>query len=348
MNPTSWSLAELAARLGGRVLGDPETRVSQVAALEHADTRHISFLGNSKYRAQLETSQAGAVILAEGDADHARMPCIVVGNPHAAFARVAGWLHPLPARAPGIHPTAVVAADAQIPADVHIGAHVSIASGVSIGAGSVIMDGCCIGDGVRIGACAWLYSNVTIYHGCVLGDDLIVHAGTVIGSDGFGLAWEGDHWSKVPQVGRVVIGNDVEIGANVAIDRGAIEDTVIGNGVKLDNQIHIAHNCSIGDHTVIAGCVGMAGSTHIGAYCQIGGASQVSGHLTICDRVIISGGTTITKDIREPGVYTSVQPFLKHEDWLRNAVHLRRLDDMAKRIKQVEKQLNTQAERGES
>jgi UDP-3-O-[3-hydroxymyristoyl] glucosamine N-acyltransferase len=345
---TSWSLAELAARLGGRVQGDPETRVSQVAALEHAGPQHISFLNNSKYRAQLAASQAGAVILAEGDVDHAHMPCIVVVNPHAAFARVAAWLNPLPARVPGVHPSAVVAADVELPADVHIGPCVTIAAGASIGAGSVIMDGCHIGDGVRIGARAWLYPGVTIYHGCVLGDDLIVHSGTVIGSDGFGLAWEGDHWSKVPQVGRVVIGNDVEIGANVAIDRGAIDDTVIGNGVKLDNQIHIAHNCRIGDHTVIAGCVGMAGSTRIGAYCQIGGAAQISGHLDICDRVIVSGGTTITKDIREPGVYTSVQPFLKHEDWLRNAVHLRRLDDMAKRIKQLEKQLNTQAERGES
>ena len=337
----SYRLSEIAAKLGGRALGDAEVRISQIASLETAQPGQISFLTNSKYRAQLTGTRAGAVILAEADADSTDLPRIVSDNPYAYFAKVSAMLNPLPESRPGVHPSAVVGAGAKIDKTASIGATAVIGEGATIGAHSVIGEGCCIGANAVIGCRARLYPRVVVYHDCVTGDNLIAHSGVVIGADGFGIAMDEGRWIKIPQIGRVVIGDDVEIGANTTIDRGALDDTVIENGVKLDNQIQVAHNVRIGAHTAIAGCVGIAGSTTIGSYCRIGGGAGIAGHLHIADHVEIAAFTLIGKSIREAGSYSGIFPFAKTEDWRRNAVHLRHLDELAKRIKTLEQQLES-------
>jgi UDP-3-O-[3-hydroxymyristoyl] glucosamine N-acyltransferase len=337
----SYRLSEIAAQLGGRVLGDTEVRISQIATLETAQPDQISFLTNSKYRAQLAETQAGAVILAEADADATGLPRIISDNPYAYFAKVSALLNPLPEVRPGVHPSAVIGTGAKIDATASIAATAVIGEGTKIGAHSVIGEGCCIGANVVIGSRARLYPRVVIYHDCVIGDNLIAHSGVVIGADGFGIAMDEGRWIKIPQIGRVVIGNDVEVGANTTIDRGALSDTVIEDGVKLDNQIQVAHNVHIGAHTAIAGCVGIAGSTTIGRYCRIGGSAGILGHLQIADHVEIAAFTLIGKSIREAGSYAGIFPFAKAEDWRRNSVHLRHLDDLAGRIKALEKQLES-------
>lgn len=335
----SYRLADIAAQLGGRVLGDAEARISQIATLEKAQSNHISFLTNSKYRTQLAGTQAGAVILGEADAEATDLPRIISDNPYAYFARVSALLNPLPKAKPGVHPGAIVGAGAQIDATASIAAMAVIGEGATIGAFSVIGAGCCIGANTVIGSRVRLYPGVVIYHDCVIGDNLIAHSGVVIGSDGFGIAMDEGRWIKIPQIGRVVIGNDVEIGANTTIDRGALDDTLIEDGVKLDNQIQVAHNVHIGTHTAIAGCVGIAGSTSIGRYCRIGGSAGILGHLHIADHVEIAAFTLIGKSIREAGSYAAIFPFVKTEDWRKNAVHLRHLDDLVKRVKALEQEL---------
>jgi UDP-3-O-[3-hydroxymyristoyl] glucosamine N-acyltransferase len=338
----SISLADIAAQLGGRVLGDGSVRVAQVATLEKAQAQHIGFLANSKYRSQLATTKAGAVIVGEADADATMLPRIVSDNPYAYFARVSALLNPLPKAEPGIHPAAVVGKGAQIDPTASIAATAVVGEGAVIGANSVIGEGCCIGANVVIGRRARLYPRVTIYRNCVIGDDFIAQSGAVIGSDGFGFAMEeGRRWIKIQQIGRVVIGNDVEVGANTTIDRGALDDTVIEDGVKLDNQIQVAHNVRIGAYTAIAGCVGIAGSATIGKYCRIGGSAGILGHLQIADHVEIASFTLIGKSITEPGSYAGIMPFSRNDDWRRNAVHMRHLDDMAKRLKKLEKEIES-------
>jgi len=337
----SYRLSEIAAHLGGRVLGDAGVRISQIATLEKAQPDQISFLTNSKYRAQLASTQAGAVILGEADADATGLPRIISDNAYAYFARVSVLLNPLPEAKPGIHPSAVIGAGAAIDATASIAATAVVGEGARIGAFSVVGAGCCIGANVVIGSHARLYPRVVIYHGCLIGDNLIAHSGAVIGSDGFGIAMDEGHWIKIPQIGRVVIGNDVEIGANTTVDRGALDDTVIEDGVKLDNQIQVAHNVRIGAHTAIAGCAGIAGSTTIGRYCRIGGSAGISGHLQIADHVEIAAFTLIGKSIREAGSFTGAFPFARTEDWRKNAVHLRHLDDLVQRVKALEKELES-------
>jgi len=337
----AYRLSEIAERLGGRILGRAETCVSQVATLETAKPEQISFLTNSKYRAQLESTKAGAVILGEADAEATGLPRIVSDNPYAYFARVSALLNPLPQAKPGIHPGAVVSAGAKIDPTASIAATAVIGSGAEIGAYSVIGEGCSIGENAVVGNHARLYPRVVVYHDCLIGDNLIAHSGAVIGSDGFGHALDQGRWVKIPQIGRVVIGNDVEIGANTTIDRGALDDTVIEDGVKLDNQIQVAHNVRIGAHTAIAACVGIAGSTTIGKYCQIGGSAGILGHLQIADHVEIAAFTLIGKSIREPGAYVAIFPFSRVEDWRKNTVHLRHLDDLVKRIKHLEEEIKT-------
>jgi len=335
----TYTLAELAARIGGRVLGDAQVEIRQIATLERAQPDQISFLTNRKYHAQLVSTKAGAVILGEADADATDLPRIISANPYACFAKVSSLLNPFPETAPGVHPRAVVGEGAQIDPTASIAAMAVVGAGAVIGAHSVIGEGCFVGDNVVIGRHARLYPRVVIYHGCVIGDNLIAHAGVVFGSDGFGIAMDEGRWIKIPQIGRVVIGNDVEIGANTTIDRGALDDTVIEDGVKLDNQIQIAHNVRIGAHTAIAGCVGIAGSTTIGKYCQIGGSAGILGHLKIADGVVIASFTLIGKSIREAGSYAGIFPFSKTDDWKKSAVHLRHLDEMSNRIKVLEKLL---------
>ena len=347
----SLTLAELQAHLGGTIRGDGGVLLDGAASLEKAGPGQLGFLLGRKFLALARASAASALLVPEALASTLTEPlpqaCLVVANPHACFARALALLHPEPMPAPGIHPGAGVAADYAIDATARIGPGCVIEAGARIGAHCVLGPHCVIGAGASLGEACHLHARVTVQHGCVVGKRAILHPGCVIGSDGFGLAWDanqgGGHWLKVPQVGRVVIGDDVEIGANTTIDRGALDDTVIEDGVKLDNLIQVAHNCHIGRHTAIAGCVGIAGSTRIGAYCQIGGAAMIIGHLEIADRVTISSGTFVAKDIREAGTYTSVQPLMRHADWLRNAAHLRHLDALAKRVKTLEKQIAGQS-----
>ncbi len=333
-------LKDIAARLGGELLGDGETVITQVAPLGTAGPQHLSFLANGKYRHQLATTCAAAVIVGPGERDATALPRIVAANPYLYFAKVSRLLNadtaPLP---PGIHPSAMVASSARVAGSAAIGAQVVVGEGAVIGAHARLFPGCILGEGAVVGEGTVLYPNVTVYHGCVIGARCILHAGSVVGSDGFGLAPDEGRWLKIPQIGRVVIGDDVEIGANTTIDRGALDDTVIEDGVKLDNLIQVAHNVRIGAHTAIAACVGIAGSARIGRHCTIGGAAVVLGHLEVADHVNISAGTLITKSVTVPGTYTSAMPFAPHGAWLKNAAHLRHLDAMAERIKQLEARL---------
>ncbi len=337
----SYRLSEIAARFGGRVLGQAEVCVNQVATLETAQPAQISFLANSKYRAKLAGTKAGAVILGKADADATELPRIITDNPYAYFARVSALLNPLPEAKPGIHPSAVIGAGVKIDATASIAATAVIGDQAKIGAHSIIGEGCYIGNNVTVGSHARLYPRVVIYHDCVIGDNLIAHSGAVIGSDGFGIAMDEGRWLKIPQIGRVVIGNDVEIGANTTIDRGALDDTVIEDGVKLDNQIQVAHNVRIGAHTAMAGFSGIAGSSTVGRYCLIGGNAGIAGHLQIADHVEIAAFTLITKSIREAGFYSGSFPAARTDIWRKNAVHLRHLDDLVKRIKTLEQELES-------
>jgi UDP-3-O-[3-hydroxymyristoyl] glucosamine N-acyltransferase len=335
----SYSLSELTSRFGGEVIGDPELRVSRVATLENAEADAITFLANELYLRHLKHTRAGAVILASSARNATEAPRIVCANPYAYFARVSALLNPPRAVVPGVDATAHVHPGASLDPGAEIGPFVTIARGARVEAGAVIGAGCYIGEDAVIGAEARLYAAVTIYHGCSVGARTIVHAGVVIGADGFGIAFDEDRWVKVPQVGAVRIGEDCEIGANTTIDRGAIEDTVIEDGVKLDNQIQIAHNVRIGAHTAIAACTGIAGSAQVGSYCRIGGGVGIAGHVKIADKVEISGHTAITKSIPAPGVFTGVYPFEANRDWRRNAAQLRHLAELARRIGALEEDI---------
>ena len=330
-------LRDLQTKLGGETVGEVKQPLAGVGTIDSAKPTEITFLANPRYRSALSGTHAGAVIVGHADRDLTSLPRIVTSNPYAYFARVAQLFNPSQAHASGIHPSSVIHAGARIAPSASIGEFVSIGAGAEIGEGVRIGPGCVIGDGVAVGAQTCLTARVTVYAHCRIGARGIVHAGAVIGADGFGFApdfsAEAGGWVKIPQTGRVIIGDDCEIGANTTIDRGAIEDTVIGNDVKIDNQVQVGHNCVIGDHTIISGCVGIAGSTRIGKRVMMGGGAGVVGHLEICDGAIISAMTMVTKSITEPGMYTGSMPLMKHADWLRNAVHLRRLDAMADAIK---------------
>jgi UDP-3-O-[3-hydroxymyristoyl] glucosamine N-acyltransferase len=330
-------LDEIVARLGGRVEGDPSVVVAQVATLASARHGEIAFLANPKYRRQLHSTQASAVIVPPEFADDVALPRIVHPNSYACYARVAALLNPPRARPAGIHPSAVVRGT--VAGTARVGENVVIGENAAIGENATLYPGCVIGDDVSIGDDSVLYPNVVVYDGCVIGRRAVIHAGAVIGSDGFGFARDGERWIKIPQTGRVVIGDDVEIGANTSIDRGALDDTVIGDGVKLDNQIQIAHNVVIGENTAMAGCVGVAGSTRIGRRCTVGGAGMIVGHLELADDVHVSAGTMVTGNLRRSGQYTSIFPLERHEEWLLNAAQIRRLAKLAGRVAELEKKI---------
>lgn len=339
MKRTAYRISDIAARFGGRVQGDGDITVDQVATLQSARAGQLAFLASSKYRSQLATTGAAAVIVGQADADATALPRIVCDNPYAYFARVSAFLNPPRQPVPGVHSTVVTGKGAQIDTSAEIGPQVSIGAGARIGARSIIMAGCVIGDGAVVGEDTCLYPSVVVYHECVLGDRVIVHSGAVIGADGFGIAWEEGRWRKIPQIGRVIIGNDVEIGANTTIDRGALDDTVIEDGVKLDNQIQIGHNVRIGAHTAIAACAGIAGSATIGKYCRIGGLTGILGHTQIADHVEISSYTMIGKPIREAGSYTGIFPFSTSQQWRKNAVHIRHLDELVEKVKTLQQEI---------
>jgi len=329
-------LSELARLTGATLDGDGSVVVERVATLERAGSRDIAFLTNPRYRAQLATTRAAAVIVDPAAAAATALPKLVSANPYAIYARVAAILHPEPARPAGIDPMARVDATARLAATASIGAFVVVGADARIGERAVVGPLCVIGDDASIGDDAVLDAHVTVYARCIVGARTLVHSGAVIGADGFGLADDAGRWRKIPQLGRVVIGDDVEIGANTTIDRGAIDDTVIEEGAKLDNQIQIGHNCVIGAHTAIAGCVGIAGSTRIGAHCRIGGAAMIGGHLEIADGSVISAATQVYDSIREPGIYTGAFPALPHRNWKRVASQVRRLRELAERVARLE------------
>ena len=336
----SFKLGEIVKRFGGELIGDSGIRVSQVAALESARSSDITFVTQPHYLPRLDQTRAGAVILSTDARDMTRLPRILCPNPHAYYAKVADLMNPPSAVRAGVHKSAVVDKSARVAKSASIGARAVIGAGVKIADKVVVGPGCFVGDNASLGAATRLHPNVTVYHECRIGARCIVHSGAVIGSDGFGIAKEDGVWKKIPQIGCVVIGDDVEIGANTTIDRGALDDTVIGNGVKLDNQIQIAHNVHIGANTAIAACVGIAGSAKIGSNCALGGASMIYGHITIADNINISAGTLIMKSLQQPGTYTGVYPFSSHQRWLRNAAHLRQLDDLVKRVSELERRLD--------
>jgi UDP-3-O-[3-hydroxymyristoyl] glucosamine N-acyltransferase len=330
-------LAELARMTGAALDGDGAVIVRRVATLERAEAGDIAFLANPRYRNQLASTRAGAVIVAPDAAAATALPKLVSSNPYATYARVATILHPPPALSPGVHPSAWIDPSARIAATASIGPFAVIAAHASVGERAVVGAHCVVGDAAGVGDDVVLDPRVTVYPRCLIGARTLVHSGAVIGADGFGLAEEGGRWHKIPQVGRVVVGSDVEIGANTTIDRGAIDDTIIEDDVKLDNQIQVGHNCVIGAHTAIAGCVGIAGSTRIGAHCRIGGAAMISGHLEIAAGTVISAATQVYDSIREPGIYTGAFPALPHREWKRVASQTRRLRELADRVSRLER-----------
>jgi UDP-3-O-[3-hydroxymyristoyl] glucosamine N-acyltransferase len=319
------TLGELAVRLGCELHGDPAREIDSVAILADAHPRAVTFLAERRHRAALKQTRAAAVVLEARFAAECPVAALISPNPRATYARIASLLYPLPALSAGIHASAIVAADARVDATAQVGPLAVIGARTRIGAGALIGPHCVLGADVEVGARVRLVARVTLAEGVTVGAGSILHPGCVVGSDGFGFAPERGAWLKIPQVGSVRIGADVEIGANTTVDRGAIGDTVIGDGVKLDNQIQIGHNVRLGAHTAIAGCTGVSGSTVIGERCQIGGACAIGGHLLITDDVVITGFSMISHSIPKPGVYSSGIPFEDARTWRRMVARFKRL-----------------------
>lgn len=336
-----WTLSALAERVDGQLIGAADYPITGVGTLQNAGADAISFLANSKYRKFLKSTTAGAVIITSADVDAVTGNAIVVADPYVAYAQIAALLYPpVTVAEPGVHASAVVDPDAHIDPSAAIGPQCYIAAGVKIAANVQIGPGCIIERDVNIAENSVLVARVTLCRGVRIGQRAMIHPGVVIGADGFGIALDKGRWINVPQVGSVLIGNDVDIGANTTIDRGAIEDTIISDGVKLDNQIQIGHNVTIGEHTVIAGCAGIAGSTRIGSYCAIGGGTGMAGHIEICDGVQLTGMSMVTKSITEPGTYSSGIPVEPSREWHKNVIRYRQMDKLQARVKALETQLN--------
>jgi UDP-3-O-[3-hydroxymyristoyl] glucosamine N-acyltransferase len=329
------SLGELAVRFGCTLKGDPDLRVAHVATLERADPQSLTFLANPRYRRYLLQTKAGAVVLDAKSAADCPVAALIAKNPYAVYARIASHLHPAPAVVPGRHPSAVVDPSAVIDPTAAIGPCAVIGVRAQIGARCVIGPGCVLMDDVTIGADTQLAANITLCSSVAVGERCLVHPGVTIGADGFGFAPDTGELVKVPQIGGVRIGNDVEIGANTTIDRGTIEDTVLEAGVKLDNQIQIGHNVHIGAHTVIAGCTGISGSTTIGARCMIAGQVGIAGHLSICDDVVVTGRSFVNSSIGKPGYYSGGLPFDEAVRFRKNAARFHRLDELARQVRRL-------------
>jgi UDP-3-O-[3-hydroxymyristoyl] glucosamine N-acyltransferase len=321
-----FSLGELAVKFGLGLRGEPGLRVSRVATLSHADPGSLSFLANPRYRKQMESTRATAVLVTPEDAQACPVAALIDPNPYLAYARIAELLHPQAPAAAGIHPSAVVAADARVAASATVGPLSVIEADAEIGERVFVGPGCIVQRGARVGADSRLTARVTVCAAVRIGQRCILQPGAVVGSDGFGFAPDAGTWFKVPQVGSVQVGDDVEIGANTTIDRGAIDDTVVEDGVKLDNQIQVGHNVTIGAHTAIAGCVGISGSSIIGRRCMIGGGVGIAGHLTIADDVVLTGYTLVTGSIKSSGSYSSGMPAVESRMWRRMVARLRRLE----------------------
>jgi UDP-3-O-[3-hydroxymyristoyl] glucosamine N-acyltransferase len=335
-------LDELSARLGGELIGDPALTISRIGPLETAEADTISFLSNPRYQPQLAASAAGCVIVgpAMRDAAAARGAAIVCADPYLAFARLTQWwaAQSRPAPVPGVHASAVVEEGAHIDASASVGALAHVGAGARVAAGAVVGVHCHLGAGAEVGAGTRLMARVVLAEGCRIGARGIVHSGAVIGADGFGFAPHAGTWEKIEQLGGVWIGDDVEIGANTCIDRGALEDTVLEDGVKLDNLVQIGHNVRIGAHSAFAGCVGVAGSAKIGRHCTAGGGAIILGHLELVDHVHITAATVVTRSILKPGQYSGLFPFDDNAAWEKNAATLRNLHALRERVRALERQ----------
>lgn len=333
------TLRELAERFDCELHGDGSLTVSRVGTLANAGPDAVTFLANPAFRKHLGGTRAAAVILEERHRAECPVASLVTPRPYATYARIATFLAPPQRAEPGVHPSAVVGAGAEIGAGAAVGPQAVIGAGASIGAGAVIGAGSVVEAGVTIGRDTRLAPRVTVLEGVRIGERCLIHSGAVIGADGFGFAHEGGEWLKIPQLGGVVIGNDVEIGANTTIDRGAIEDTRIEDGVKIDNLVQIAHNVRIGEHTIMAGMSGVAGSTRVGKRCMIGGGAVVSNALDICDDVLLTFKSIVTRSISEPGTYSGALPAERASEWRRSAVRFKQLDALAERLRAVERRL---------
>ncbi|MCJ1879700.1 UDP-3-O-(3-hydroxymyristoyl)glucosamine N-acyltransferase [Pseudomonas nitroreducens] len=339
MTELSFTLAELAAQLDAELRGDPALVIRGLATLQEAGADQLSFLANPQYRKFLPDSQAGAVLLTAGDAEGFSGNALVVANPYLAYAGLSHQFDRKPKAAVGIHPTAVVDEGAQVDASASVGPYAVVEAGAQIGANVTIGAHCFVGARSVIGEGGWLAPRVTLYHDVRIGKRVVIQSGAVLGGEGFGFANHQGVWQKIAQIGGVTLGDDVEIGANTTIDRGALSDTIVGNGVKLDNQIMIAHNVQIGDHTAMAGCCGISGSAKIGKHCMLAGGVGLVGHIEICDNVFVTGMTMVTRSITEPGSYSSGTAMQPAAEWKKSAARIRQLDDMARRLQQLEKRL---------
>ncbi|MBD1389344.1 UDP-3-O-(3-hydroxymyristoyl)glucosamine N-acyltransferase [Neiella sp. HB171785] len=339
---TSITLAALAEHIGATLDGDGSAVVVGLNTLENADSQQVSFLANKKYKSQLEQCNALAVIVSPKEQSLVAGRALVMANPYLGYAKAAQLLDTSPVPEAVIHPSATIDSAATIGSNAHIGPNVVIEAEASIGDGVSIGAGSYIGVGVEIGNNVTIKPNVTLYHHTVLADDVMVHSNTVLGSDGFGFANDQGRWEKIPQMGRVVIGQGADIGASVTIDRGALDDTIIGKGAIIDNQVQIGHNCQIGDYTAVAGTTGIAGSTRIGKHCVIGGGVGINGHIEICDGVHVTGYSMIVKSITEPGLYSSGIPATGNREWRRGVNRYNQLGDLFSRVKALEAQLAKQ------
>ena len=337
-------LAELAVRFGCELQGDPDALVERVAPLQEASPGSLAFLANPRYRRFLAGTRATAVVLDAGSAAECPVAALVARNPYATYARIAQLLHPAPPVVAGRHPSAVVEAGAQVDASAYVGALACVAAGATIEPRAFVGPGSVVLGGAQVGADTRLVARVTICEGVRLGARCLLHPGCVIGADGFGQAPDAGTYVKVPQLGSVVLGDDVEVGSNTTIDRGAIGDTLVGDGVKIDNQVQIGHNVRIGEHTVIAGCAGISGSAVIGRRCMIAGMVGVAGHLEICDDVAITGRTMVSSSIRQPGVYSSALHADEAKRFRRNAARFQQLDELARRVRRLEQAAGAQGE----
>lgn len=336
------TLNDLAAMIGATVRGNGATEITGLATLANAGPSQVGFLANAKYKNQLKTTRAAAVIISPEHDDDALLPAaLLTDNPYLAYARAAQALDTTPKQAQEIHPSAVIAEDVVLGEGVSIGPHVVIEKGVRLGAGAVIGANCSVGEGAQIGEHTRLWPGVHIYHRVVIGARCTLHSGAVIGADGFGWASDRGKWVKIPQLGSVVIGDDVEVGANTTIDRGALDDTVIASNCIIDNLCMIAHNVQIGEGTAIAGQTGIAGSAKIGRYCLVGGQTGINGHITIGDGVQIHGMTMVTKDLPAKGVYASGLPVVDQSTWAKSGARVRQLPELFLRVRALERKLET-------
>lgn len=339
MSAKHFTLGQLAEQLGATLQGDAELLITGLATLQEAGAGQLSFLANAQYRKYLADCGASAVLLTEADAQGFAGNALVVANPYLAYAELSHAFDRKPKGVVGVHPSAMIAADASVDPTASIGAYTVVESGAQIAANVTVGAHCFVGARSVIGAGGWLAPRVTLYHDVRIGQRVVIQSGAVIGGEGFGFANEKGVWQKIAQIGGVLIGDNVEIGANTTVDRGALSDTVLGNGVKLDNQIMVAHNVKIGDNTAMAGCVGISGSTTIGKNCMIAGGVGMVGHIDVCDGVFVTGMTMVTRSITEPGSYSSGTAMQPANEWRKSAARIRQLDDMAKRLQQLEKQL---------